>query len=93
MQLGPFIQGDVAYTRWIVDIDYAKRLIRLNDGTEWNVSSMDARRFSKWLIEDVVIIGVNEGWGATWNPNLLINVNLLTPQKAHKSYVRASSTF
>lgn len=93
MQWGPFVTGDVRYTRWIVDIDYGKKIVRLNDATEWTVSSLDGQRLGKWLVDDTVIVGVNEDWTSGWNPNILINVNILTPKKAHKSYVRACSSF
>lgn len=75
MQLGPIYNG--LYTKWIVGIDYYYNVVYLNDGSAWNMSSLDSGTIGKWLVNDTVVIGVNDGFLASMNPNILINVNML----------------
>lgn len=80
MTLGPIYNG--LYTHWIVSINYYTDEIVLEDGSIWQVTGFDSSTFSKWLPNDTVVIGVNDGFLSTSKPNILINVNTLT-------YVRA----
>lgn len=65
------------YTHWVVGIDYYHNTVFLEDGSVWSMSSLDANVVDQWMINDVVIIGVNTGWLSSYNPNILINVNML----------------
>lgn len=74
LYLGPIYNG--AYTHWIVAIDYLYREIYLEDGSVWKMSSFDQSIVNKWLPNDTVIMGINDGLFCGSNPNILINVNM-----------------
>ena len=74
LSLGPIYNG--IFTHWIIAIDYYHREICLEDGSVWKLSSLDSTIFNKWLPNDTIIIGINEGWFAGSNPNIMINVNM-----------------
>lgn len=73
LTLGPIYNG--VYTHWIVGIDQLFGEIALEDGSLWKMSSWDSSITNKWFLNDTVIIGINDGWLSTTNPNILINVN------------------
>ncbi len=73
LTLGPIYNG--IYTHWIVAIDQLFGEIALEDGSLWKMSSWDSSITNKWYPNDTVIIGINDGWLSTSNPNILINVN------------------
>jgi hypothetical protein len=73
LSLGPIYNG--IYTHWIVGIDQLFGEIQLEDGSLWKMSSWDSSVTNKWFLNDTVIIGINDGWLSTSNPNILINVN------------------
>jgi hypothetical protein len=78
LSLGPIAPPyGSSYTHWIVGIDYYYNVIYLEDGSRWNMSSFDHGIVNQWVIGDVVIIGVNDGWLSFSNPNILINVATL----------------
>lgn len=62
---------------WIVDINYGSHLIRLNDGTEWQISPYEGS-FNKWRINDRLIVGVNNEWRYANYPHILINITMPT---------------
>ncbi|MFQ5728950.1 MAG: hypothetical protein ACE5GN_01145 [Waddliaceae bacterium] len=74
LSLGPIYNG--VFTHWVIAIDYCHREIRLEDGSVWKISSFDNSVMQKWLPNDTVIIGINDGWFSGSNPNILINVNM-----------------
>lgn len=74
LYLGPIYNG--AFTHWIAAIDYFNREICLEDGSIWKMSAFDQSIISKWLPNDTVIIGINDGAFSYGNPNILINVNV-----------------
>lgn len=78
---GPIYNG--LFTHWIIAINYYTQEIWLEDGSIWTVTGYDSSTFSKWLANDTVVIGVNDGFLSSSKPNILINVNTLT-------YVRAN---
>lgn len=84
LNLGPLYNG--LYTRWIVAIDYYYNSVYLNDGSVWNMSSFDSDVVSKWLVNDTMIIGVNDGFFSYSNPNILINVNMLNYGAGYANY-------
>lgn len=65
------------YTHWIIGIDYYYNYVYLEDGSRWSMSSIDSSVIDQWMINDVVIIGINTGFLSSYNPNILINVNML----------------
>lgn len=71
--LGPLV--DAVYRYWIVAVDYLQDRVWLNDGSIWSMT--DCTVMKKWQVGDTVIIGVNDGWYSSSNPNILINVNML----------------
>lgn len=75
MVLGPLF--DALFRHWIVAIDYVSDRVWLDDGSVWDLALGDYSAFQKWLPGDTVIIGVNDGWFSSYNPNILINVNVL----------------
>lgn len=78
MYLGPIDPAyNSPYTHWIVGIDYYYNEVYLEDGTIWNMSAFDRSTIDQWIIGDIIMIGVNDGWLSSSNPNILINVNLL----------------
>ena len=80
MVLGPIYHG--LYTHWIVGINYYTQEIYLEDGSIWQMSGFDTSIFNKWLLNDTVVIGVNDGYLSSTKPNILINVNTLTSARA-----------
>lgn len=74
LALGPIYNG--YFTHWIIAIDYLNRDICLEDGSVWKISSVDSSAMNKWLPNDTVIMGINDGWYSGSNPNILINVNV-----------------
>jgi len=74
LALGPIYSG--CYTRWIVSVDSWNDQILLNDGSLWEMSSIDYFITKNWFVNDTVIIGVNES-SSVLRPNILINVNML----------------
>jgi hypothetical protein len=75
LTLGPIYNAP--FTHWIVGIDYYNNSIYLEDGTIWHMSYFDESTTKKWVVNDTVIIGINDGWLSYSNPNILINVNML----------------
>lgn len=74
---GPFPSKCRALTR--VD-DYGR--IHLNDGSCWQVSSLDTGLLPKWKWEGKegserhsIIIGLNNTFDSSWNPYILLNVD------------------
>lgn len=82
--LGPIYNG--VFTHWIVAINYFTQEICLEDGSIWKLSGFDSSIYNKWMLNDTIIIGVNDGFLSSSKPNILINVNTLT-------YSRAKCTF
>lgn len=76
MVLGPIYHG--LYTHWIVGINYYTQTIYLEDGSVWDVTGFDSSIFGKWLVNDTIVIGVNDGYLSSTKPNILIDVNTLT---------------
>lgn len=74
------------YTHWITAIDYYYDVVYLEDGSRWDISAFDSKVISNWMPNDVVIIGVNDGWLSYSNPNILINVNMLNYAAGSASY-------
>lgn len=74
LTLGPIYNS--VYTYYIVGIDYFWNEVMLNDGTVWKFF-WDDSVMKKWLINDTVIIGINDGAFSGSEPNILINVSML----------------
>lgn len=81
MTLGPIYNG--IYTHWIIGIDYNRGEVCLEDGSVWDISTFDTSIMNRWLPNDTIIIGTNDGWFSSYNPHILINVNV-------NSYANAS---
>lgn len=81
LTLGPIYNG--IYTHWIVGINYFTQDVYLENGSIWNVSGFDSSIFSKWLLNDTIILGVNDGFFSSSRPYVLINVNTLTHVRAN----------
>lgn len=75
LTLGPIYNAPC--THWIVGVDYYTNVVYLEDGTVWNMSYFSESTVRKWVVNDTVIIGINDGWLSSSNPNILINVNML----------------
>jgi len=86
LTVGPMRGG--SYTRHILAIDYENRQVCLNDGSVWKVSRLDKSALQEWLVDDVVIIGINNGWFSSMNPNILINVTVETLDYVRGKVVR-----
>lgn len=82
--LGPIYNG--IFTHWIAAINYFTQEICLEDGSIWHLSGFDSAIFNKWLLNDTIIIGVNDGFLSSSKPNILINVNTLTHSRAKCIY-------
>lgn len=74
LSMGPIYHG--FHTYWIEAIDYFNDIVYLNDGSVWKMSYFDSNIVHKWLVNDTVIIGVNDGFLSSSRPNILINVNM-----------------
>ncbi len=61
------------YTHWIVQIDSLHDQLCLEDGSVWSLSGFDYSIYRKWIINDTVIIGHNDGFLSSTRPNILIN--------------------
>jgi hypothetical protein len=84
MQLGPIYNG--LYTYWIYSINYFTQELILNDGSVWDISSFDSSIFDKWIVGDTIMMGINDGFLSSFNPNILINVNMLNWVRARCYY-------
>lgn len=62
------------YVHWIDDIDYNRRLIRLEDGSIWSITSSDSNMMLKFDRYNIVIVGTNDGWFRGSCPNILLCV-------------------
>lgn len=65
-----------AYSRYILEINYAEGQITLSDNMRWEASSADVDLFKKWEVDDYVILGTNSDTNL-WDSEsdfLLINV-------------------
>lgn len=62
------------YVHWIDDIDYNKRMLRLEDGSLWSISWGDSDVMSRFDRYNIVIVGTNDGWFRSSYPNILICV-------------------
>jgi hypothetical protein len=80
MALGPLYKGPASY--WIKAINAAERKVVLSDNSVWDLSRWDYQVYSRWFIDDHIILGVNDGTLTSFNPNILINVNTLTFSRA-----------
>lgn len=81
LTLGPIYNG--LYTHWVVAINYLTSEVCLEDGSIWKISGFDSSVFNKWLLNDTIIIGVNDGFLSGSKPNILINVNTLSYARAN----------
>lgn len=79
--IGPVIEGE--HTHRIIEIDYLREKIILEDYSHWRICSADLYLFEKWALEDTVIIGMNSGWYSSCCEFILINVNM-------NNFIRAS---
>lgn len=61
--------------RWVYSIDYNNLLVWLDDGTCWDISG-SVRQFDDWRAGNVMIIGINEGWGSSSFPFIIYNVTM-----------------
>ncbi|CCB86894.1 MULTISPECIES: hypothetical protein [Parachlamydia] len=85
LSLGPIYNG--VNTHWIVAIDYVNYQVCLEDGTVWKMKKSDRIAFNKWIVNDTVIIGVNDGYfSSKSSPNILINVNVLNNARGAVMY-------
>lgn len=62
---------------WIISIDYFSNLVTLEDGSVWGISFDDDSILQRWLIGDILIVGINDDWNSGSHPNVLINFNSL----------------
>lgn len=60
------------YVHWIEDIDYNKRMLRLEDGSLWSIARGDSDVLQYFDRYNIVIVGTNDGWFRGSNPNILI---------------------
>lgn len=74
LSVGPDLYG--MRTRRVKTIEAEEREVKLSDGSVWEISRFDQDALRNWLPEDIVLIGINDGWLASFNPNILINVSL-----------------
>ena len=72
----PFYNG--IFTYWIIAIDYFTQQICLNDGSVWDLSSFDYDVYKKWILNDTIILGHNDGFFSSSRPNILINCDTET---------------
>lgn len=75
-----------AFTHWVVAVDDYDDMVYLEDGSVWSISAFDGNVIRKWLVNDTVIIGINDGWLSSTRPNILINVETMTYAKANCIY-------
>lgn len=62
-------------THWITVLDISDRIIALEDGSVWEISIWDRGILQKWLTNDTIMIGIEDGWFYP-NPNILINASM-----------------
>lgn len=68
----PYYNG--VYTLWITTIDLYNDKMCLSDGSIWNIAGYDHSMLKKWMPNDTVIIGINDGILSSVYPNTLVNV-------------------
>lgn len=61
------------YTHWIISIDSLHDQLCLEDGSVWSLSGFDYSIYRKWILNDTIIIGHNDGFLSSTRPNILIN--------------------
>lgn len=71
------------YTRQITGTNDNYNYVYLTDGTVWAISPHDEDVFKKWILGDIILIGVNTGTDAYIRPNILINAT-------HQTYISAN---
>lgn len=64
------------YARMITGFNDIYNYIYLDDGSIWEISYSDRDSMMKWCLNDMVIIGVNDGWDKYSRPNILINATI-----------------
>jgi hypothetical protein len=70
-EVGP--QHSSPFRRYIYDCNLITGEVILNDGSLWQISTLDSDKFRSWLQDDSITVGVNEDWLSFKRPNLLIN--------------------
>lgn len=80
ISLGPVLGG--AYTHKAIAVDPYNGQIILQNGSRWEIAYADSATFSKWLINDTIMIGMNRSWFSTGD-FILIDVE-------SNSFVRAN---
>lgn len=73
--LGPVL-GNMT-THRIFAIDNNKGTITLYDGSVWDMSWFDREVVSKFMVNDIVILGTNDGWWKSFNPQIMFNISTL----------------
>lgn len=74
--LGPIYHG--VFTHWIIDIDYINRMLVLEDGSVWQMGCCEDKIVKEWSANDTILIGNNNSLVSSYfNPNILININML----------------
>ncbi|MEX1012167.1 MAG: hypothetical protein WD595_01895 [Waddliaceae bacterium] len=74
LTLKPLYNG--VYTHWITGIDHLNRLVYLDDGSCWSLPWYEQGVLSRWLLDDTVIIGTNDGLFTSDSlPNIIINTS------------------
>ncbi len=62
------------YVHWIEDINYYNGIIRLEDGSVWNIKPSDISMMRHFARYNIVIVGTNDGWFRGSYSNILICV-------------------
>lgn len=71
--------GPIAFgpnTHWIISIDPWLNRVYLENGTYWDVRSLDSHILSQWTINDTVILGRGDNEWFGFHDSVLINVDM-----------------
>jgi len=68
----PEIDGEHSHSIFAMNFDKGK--VVLNNTTVWELYQTDYYTYRNWAINDLIIIGINTGWGSEYT-HILINVD------------------
>lgn len=80
--LGPLLANKNVHR--IFAMDAAKGILTLTDGSQWDMSWFDRAIVDEFQVHDFVILGTNDGWWKSFNPNIIFNCATMKHARASR---------
>lgn len=80
--LGPILANKNVHR--IFAMDAAKGILTLSDGSQWDMSWFDHAIVEEFQVHDFVILGNNDGWWKSFNPNIMFNCATMKHARASR---------